>query len=298
MDDTIGETVAIIDTGSVNDSNGTWTNHPAFWWDNDSDGIRETGEELPGMWVAKFEPKALEGLDNTEAGDSVTTKTVRVIPGVQPWRFTTIGNSFNVLRGTETNSIYVWGIDSKDIDTHMMKNTEWGAVVYLSKSSLGKENEVVRNRIDPFATGGGVDSSYVSNLDQSTTGTIYGIYDMAAGAFDMVAAYVDNGDGDLTCYGSDLINADAKYKDAYTVTNDTIDGNYANAINKKGDALYETSGTHTDSTSWFSDCSYMPYGYRPWFIRGGIYSYSCAGIFEFNNYAGYARTSYTFRPSC
>ena len=32
-----------------------WYTHPAFWWDDNSNGKRETGEELTGIWVGKFE---------------------------------------------------------------------------------------------------------------------------------------------------------------------------------------------------------------------------------------------------
>ena len=29
--------------------------HPAFWWDENSDGVIDEGEQLPGIWVGKFE---------------------------------------------------------------------------------------------------------------------------------------------------------------------------------------------------------------------------------------------------
>jgi hypothetical protein len=38
-----------------NGSNGEYYTHPAFWWDLDGDKTRETGEELRGIWVGKFE---------------------------------------------------------------------------------------------------------------------------------------------------------------------------------------------------------------------------------------------------
>ena len=55
----------------------------------------------------------------------------------------------------ESNSIYGWptasGLkgdgtyttDKNNIDTHLMKNSEWGAVAYLSKSQYGKNTEEI-----------------------------------------------------------------------------------------------------------------------------------------------------------
>ena len=88
----------------------------------------------------------------------------------------------------------------------MMKNDEWGAVAYLSKSRYGKSAEVDRNGNSSYYTGGGSGNAYVNNVGQSTTG----------GAWEYVAAYVDNGDSNLTSYGSSLVNGDAKVKNVYT----------------------------------------------------------------------------------
>ena len=57
---------------------------------------------------------------------------------------------------------------------------------------------------------------HINNVGQSTTGTVYGAYDMSGGAWEYVAAYVDNGDSNLTSYGSSLVNGDAKVKNVYT----------------------------------------------------------------------------------
>ena len=98
----------------------------------------------------------------------------------------------------------------------MMKNDEWGAVAYLSKSKYGKNAEVTINSNSSYYTGGGSGNAYVSNIGQSTTGTVHGVYDMSGGAWEYVAAYVDNGDSNLTSYGSSLVNGDAKVKNVYT----------------------------------------------------------------------------------
>jgi hypothetical protein len=132
-------------------------------------------------------------------------------------------------------------------------------------------------------------------MKASTTGNIYGIYDMSGGAWERVVAYVDNG---LTTNGLSIISADNKYKDIYAMgPTDTQVDNYDLFINKNGDTLYETSTSNTELTSWFSDYSNTPSTNKPWFIRGGaFYSGSGAGAFSFHNITGGAGSSTGFRP--
>ena len=94
---------------------GKWNVHPAFNY----------GQEVSGLWVAKFEASSKEGNSNN-SGDNVTTKTLQVKPGVSSWRNIEIGNMYTVCKNY--NSI---------LNSHMMKNDEWGAVAYLSKSKYG-----------------------------------------------------------------------------------------------------------------------------------------------------------------
>ena len=161
---------------------GKWNIHPAFNY----------GTAVSGLWVAKFEASNGSG-------------KIKVEPGVQSWRSVTV------------NNIYTSCLNyNKTLNSHMMKNDEWGAVAYLSKSRYGKSAEVDRNGNSSYYTGGGSGNAYVNNVGQSTTGTVYGAYDMSGGAWEYVAAYVDNGDSNLTSYGSSLVNGDAKVKNVYT----------------------------------------------------------------------------------
>ena len=161
---------------------GKWNIHPAFNY----------GTAVSGLWVAKFEASNGSG-------------KIKVEPGVQSWRSVTV------------NNIYTSCLNyNKTLNSHMMKNDEWGAVAYLSKSKYGKSAEVDRNGNSSYYTGGGSGNAYVNNVGQSTTGTVYGAYDMSGGAWEYVAAYVDNGDSNLTSYGSSLVNGDAKVKNVYT----------------------------------------------------------------------------------
>ncbi|MGI6325187.1 MAG: hypothetical protein ACOXZS_04540, partial [Bacilli bacterium] len=66
----------------------------------------------------------------------------------------------------------------------------------------------------------------------STTGNIYGIYDMSGGAWERVSAYVNNAHTNLTTYGPQIISADSKYKDIYAMgATDTQANNYALTVN-------------------------------------------------------------------
>ena len=199
----------------------------------------------------------------------------------------------------------------------MMKNSEWGAVAYLSQSKYGKygnddytgaNKEVYQNKtstvltgVNPFITGDssgkpgangstGVTCSYdkdVSARDEgtglcgpgaSTTGNIYGVYDMSGGANERVMGVYTKG-GSVSGFNP---LPDAKYFDAYTDTDE-------NNVAYKGHALGETSGWYRDETFFVSSLS-------PWFERGGYYAdYFDAGVFHFDRDKGSSHNYYSFR---
>ena len=294
IDDTKGGTVAIVDTCNygdytvdtecANDSNGTWTNHPAFTFGEGIDKI-----ELTGIWVAKFETSIAETEHacyiNSLAEDcNDDTLTPKVVPNAISWRAINIGNIFEAIRNMATKNIYGWDGSGNGIDTHLIKNTEWGAVAYLSQSIYGKNDEIWINPSDNRTTGcaGSSASADVTEgcqfqyhtgngQEASTTGNIYGIYDMSGGSAEYVSAYINNGADALTNYGSNILAADAKYKDVYQVDpSDDAMSNYLLSINKKGDAIYETSECGgTGYCSWYDDYGHFPSDPWPWFERGG-----------------------------
>ncbi len=91
------------------------------------------------------------------------------------------------------------------LESRAMKNSEWAAVAYLSQSKYGKlgnkdysgtNKEIYQNKSDQFITGCSYGAPSNGNTDfgcqytydikgsgtgASTTGTIYGIYDMSGG---------------------------------------------------------------------------------------------------------------------
>ena len=244
---------------------GKWNIHPAFNY----------GQTVSGIWVAKFEASNSGG-------------KIKVEPGVQSWRSITVNDIY-------TNCLNY----NKTLNSHMMKNDEWGAVAYLSKSKYGKNAEVDINSDSSYYTGGGSGNAYVTNVGQSTTGTVHGVYDMSGGAWEYVAAYVNNGNSNLTNYGSSLVNGDAKTKNVYSKgSSDSRDNNYSANSGKYGDAVYETSANgNSSSSSWYGDYSGFPYASVPFFRRGGSYvNGTNAGVFYFDNIYGDSYSDNSFRP--
>ena len=130
----------------------------------------------------------------------------------------------------------------------------------------------------------------------STTGNVYGIYDMAGGAWEYVAGiYTGGSSNDNRSKLWDSNNS--KYVDKYTNTTDSQSTYYGNT-NKYGDAVYETSSSGNSYTgSWDSSYSSFPGSSYPVFLRGGHASAgSSAGVFAFISSAGGASTSNSFRP--
>ena len=225
-----------------NKSNGNWYTHPAFT-------LGDT--ELKGIWVGKFKT----------TGDT-TTPTVK--PGITSLRNITVANMYNtgkLFRSTD----YLTTNGANESDSHMMKNIEWGAVAYLKQSIYGLGITDIENSSNS-STGGGSGTSYKTNIGQSTTGNITGVYDMSGGVLENVMGnfYKTTGDSGLNVSG-----VPAEHIDIYS-------GNNVSASHL-GDALGETAG-------WYSDSAGFVNSYDPWFNRGGSYSNGVyAGVFYFNS---------------
>ena len=272
---------------------------------------------------------------------------------------------------TDDGNIY--GLSNNTANSHLMKNSEWGAVAYLSKSQYGQNTEEIKvnnanllsgNRKRTSTSGkSGVDSVYgvtgcTSNetskgsitttieaingvskntanangiyvwnqktgQNASTTGTIYGIYDISGCVWERTADFVSNGNANLLEFGKSLldeakvtytINGDTKVVTANTGTStkyvtiypysspesSTIDtasqNNFKNNIKIYGDAVRETTSANAGTSnsgwytsSWNSDYSYFPALYYPFFSRGGSLWYgTLAGAFAFSRSDGHS----------
>lgn len=268
-----GGMINIMYSNGINDqtANG-YRVHPAFYWGgwnisgNSPMQKLPGGTELTGIWVGKFEASAANGLQDT-SGDRIS-----IAPNVTSWRTLKIGDMFDKCRQMQTTYFATYGIDSNSasIDPHMLKNSEWGAVAYLSKYALGN-TEVTINENAGFLTG---DGNYIAKTAQSATGNEYGIYDMNGGSHEHVASYLNNGHNYLNIYGASLVGANVKYKDIFPVARTDVQvDNYKLTSMAYGHALWETSnGNQEWGACWFRDiCNYME-GQLPFMVRGGVYA--------------------------
>ena len=233
--------------------------HPAFTSNKDNGGW---SEELPGIWVGKYE----SARSDSEGATQGTSTTVKIQPGVTSWRSTKIGDMYTYAKAYSTN-----------LNSHMLKNSEWGAVAYLTESKYGRNGtEVTINDNSSYIT---ADAGISANPEQSSTGNETGIYDLSGGAYEYVAAYYNG--SNLLSNGSSFASQNGtstEYATAYT-------GTSAASAYKPGDATYETS-------AWHSDSAYFVNSSNPFFVRGGSYNIGpSAGLFysyrNFGNSSGY-----------
>ncbi len=258
-------------------TNGTSTyTHPAFKFGN---------TELTGFWVGKFEISTTDSTCNSSASRTNCNKvlTMSIKPNVSSWKYATISNHFTSIQNARTT----YGISNAD--SHMMKNMEWGAVAYLKQSKYGLgTTDIAVNTNSNFYTGGGQSDAYKTNVTQSTTGNIYGVYDMSGGAWERVMGNMKNSSNTFYSSNAGFTTApDAKYYDSYKYDSSS---NTTHARGKLGDATKETLTTFGNTSGgWYSDYAYFPGSSNSWFIRGGYYdngSNAGAGVFGFGNHTG------------
>jgi hypothetical protein len=245
-----------------------WLVHPAFQ-DGSLNGFAngEWDKEITGIWIAKFEASR----SDATIGSVGTSNIIKIQPNVRNWRSSlSIGNMY--LKSLEM---------MPSLESHLIKRSEWGAVAYLTHSKYGRNGiEISVNDNSNYLTGGG---DYQTNVNQGTTGNIYGIYDMSGGTYEYMASYVATGNANLNTNGGSFASTaenpkSTKYVTVYKKgTTDSMANNYAANSDKYGDAVWEVSN---GSTSWFSDSVTFPYGSIPFFVSGGNYdSGSGAGVF-------------------
>ena len=305
------------ETKAVATQTGGYYTHPAFTFGN---------TELDGFWIGKFETGG-------------TANEPKVKPDIRALVSQNISTQFatalKFAGGTQSGSTVTfngnstYGLTSKT-DSHMLKNSEWGAVAYLSHSKYGANREVYINNSSGLYTGrsgGNVSGStpingtytnqtsttqynsygfytwdgYLLNYNTntrsstrilekvaSTTGNIYGVYDMSGGAYEYVMGNFANTIG----HSGFTTLPDSKYYDVYSSNiftgTSTTNINFCTLATCGGHALNETAG-------WYSDSSRFVYSSSAWFRRGGYYNSSASGIFYFYYHSGTNVTSFSFR---
>ena len=220
----------------------------------------------------------------------------------------------------------------RSLDSHMMKNTEWGAVAYLSHSKYGINDKVRINNNSSFITGYAKtekptcgwtntnedcnryestslnqDGTYTKRYNTevgvlaSTTGNIMGIYDMSGGTNEYMAAYMSGqlGSSDIT-----PTNYNSKYFDVYNASSTITSYQYrilGDATGEMGPfTTLKSSGSKGDkvayASSWYTSHSSFIDSSNPWSGRGGsYYDGVLAGIFDFHRLVGTNANNLGFR---
>ena len=264
------------------DSQDQWLVHPAFT-DVEENGGWDT--QLEGIWVGKFETTG-----EYTNGDA---SKVTVKPGENSLVNMTINEQYKAGKSATFGEA-----SSELIGSHMAKNSEWGAVAYLSQSSYGLNGKEIERNSEECITGGSSTKAtiYTTNAGQSTTGNAYGVYDMSGGAWEYTANYVNYDSGSFSNGGKtdqDLYNASnagesTKYKTIYEASGTNIENSYNLAMKKKGDGIYETSNSYSSNTgAWFETNSSFPITYAAFFTK--------TELFNFTGTAGVAHLSDSFR---
>ncbi len=331
-----------------NGETGAYIVHPAFE-DGSSTGYQngEWRKKIEGIWVAKFEAgyqEAEKAIDSnvgySEVNNSNTNYYGEKAVGTKIkyptftaskpcMNYIGVSDSYDVCRDlTSTNAPYK--LNSDKVDSHLTKNSEWGAVAYLTHSKYGRNGqEVTINNITvngentvyavtgyagvtPTASkvttnltaikNNQVEGSWTTAQGQkaSTTGNVYGIYDLSGGLWEWTAGYVALETGNYQTYGGSLKGESNEYKSKYEGTSDSGTTNYFNEenVNRKGEAIWETSDSgSTVNGAWNSDYTYFVHSAYPFTLRGGDWSYtSGAGVFAFGYNSGYSLHYIGFRP--
>ena len=244
-------------------------------------------KELSGFWYGKFEVGHIT-LASSSTNDSLgctneicsNANGIIIKPNVTSLARSNVSNFFYASRSMEqaNNS---FGFVSTEVNTHMSKNNEWGAVAYLTHSIYGRCTssttctEVGINNNGSYKTGYGApagssdsvtNGAYNTTLgkDASTTKNIYGIYDMSGGRYEYVMGVYNN------AKSSSGFNSlpDSKYYNNYTTTE------------YQGHALYGTKG-------WYYDGNDVLDTSKSWYARGGGYNNGAsAGVFNYYTYYG------------
>ena len=212
---------------------------PAFQNGTNSDFANgEWDSELMGIWIAKYEA-------------SVDGDYAKAIPGVTA----TCNRSITDIK-TYCNNIKtkVSDMNLSNVDTHLMKNSDWGAATYLTCSKYG--NTTISHKQ-------GFSTQIISEANTST-GNYYGIDGLIGGTQEIVAAGIDISSLNST-------NVSNKYATLYNSdkTKNNIDGDGIKNI------------------SWLEDGNYQyPDSNNKFFARGG-YNNNGSHNYQYNNIFAY-----------
>ena len=213
--------------------NGEWLTHPAF-----------TSFDTNGIWVGKFETSYNESTftdsstflkSNPNTNAATTGSNIIIKPNVRSLTNKNVSSLYTLSRDVNSN-----------LNSHMMKNAEWGAMAYLTYSEYGKCTnkvceEVYINNVNtgyrgesatftgqleygatitgcsassasasPNSNNSSCESEYAwneANNKASTTGNTSGIYDTNGGNWEYMMAVIKDESGNPISGRSSWVNS-------------------------------------------------------------------------------------------
>jgi len=270
--------------------------HPAFTFGD---------EELTGYWINKFElspePSTTCYSNVNSTNCNISDLVIVSKPNLNSLRYISIGNLFYSVRNMELNN-NIYGFenggttlngdgsidgDNNNYDIHLARNFEFAALAYLTYSNYGKysnplfedaTHKLLFNNYSRDKTG----SSYVDgktydyNVEYygtgaSTTGNMYGVYDLNGSVSEYVMANVIDINKEFYQYSettSQFTDAPlSKYYDIYK--------------NTYGSGIGEFSGFSSNSSN-------TPSSYNPFIARKSVESVYISNGETALNYGGRA----------
>ena len=206
-----------------------------------------------------------------------------------------------------------------NVDSHLPKDSEWGAIAYLAYSKYGTNgNDVAINDVYALnaeydlvgATGFGGNSGYLAKKEidynqlssyennwtseagkkASTTGNEYGVYDLSGGLQEWTSGILENMENnEFSKYGYNIMLA---YGDKYVSKykgNGTGKENFDNAENKLkvGDGVWDFNDKGDSVNTFNGDYCFIVFKDQPFSIRGGNYDLGGrSGLFTINSSTG------------
>ncbi len=205
--------------------------HPAFQY-KDEDGNKV---DLPGFWVAK---ENIDFANHVVTNSGVVATTEIELSNLHP------------------------NMDPNEVDSHLIKNTEWAAIAYLSMYSVGRSEN--GNSLIDSASG-------VLDLNERCF--------VAGGLKSKIQDKIPYAD----MYYLNKKDPESDEPNSYdTVTYDSYEGysgdKYGHSQGRKfGDGIVATSSGLHDKSAWFGGTSIRVSSTQPYIIRGedsNLFSYS------------------------
>ena len=126
-------------------------------------GFRNGGwsDNISGFWTSKYEMSMETNGQNVvtedkDLGNVLLSDSIKAVskPTKSVWRNINVGNAYNVAYNF-----------NRDLESHLTKNSEWGAIAYLSYSQYGSDGETIENNeSDSYISGNSTNELEVYNL--------------------------------------------------------------------------------------------------------------------------------------